>query len=101
MTPVVKQGSEVLIRAYVYDLVPIPKVLFDPDYVKFTLIAPDGTHPNGDNVAMTKTAVGIYQSTYQTASDAPLGIWSVELKTENGADTVLRPRSVAFNLITP
>ena len=98
-TPRARAGSEVLIRTWIYNQAAIPPVLFDPDTsVKIKLYDPTGALILND-VTSTKLSTGIYQNVYQTTGASALGIWQVEFTAIHAGNTVISPRTVAFNLI--
>ncbi len=77
-----KQGATIAFKATIQAASPDPfgeDVNTDPDNgVKITITDSEGT-ALVTSASMTKSATGLYYYIYQLATDAPVGIWEVQM----------------------
>ena len=61
------------------------EALADATSVSISIINPDGTTVEVDEVAMTKTATGVYEYYYATTSSSSIGDYQVEVIALDGS----------------
>jgi hypothetical protein len=95
--PILRRTSLIPVRATVIDPGVNPPIRFNPDLVEATLYNPSGilhTQITLNNSAITGEFIGIFQ----TDSNDPLGIWTMEVHATSTPFESLTGKVVVFKL---